>query len=780
MKKRLLVVLLLMGVAISFAQNTKTVTIGILADETSVENAPLLEKLQNEITAVVGQDAKVVFKDPIENGFDLDTAKSNYQNMEASDVDIILAFGVINNIALYQQKVYAKPVIVFGSVNSDFIDLPEDQKTSGINNIAYIIAPLSYSRDLDAFNSIYEYKKVGILVDDYLPEALPIKELFDTYFTDKESTYELISLPENGDISNVIGDIDAIYLAGGFDLSEVAFRKLVSTINKNQLPSFSANRKLDVEKGILATNQPETNIDQLFRRIALDVESIVNGTNPSELPMLLEYKNRLSLNFNTAKEIKFPLRYSMLGTVDIVGGENNYISENAYSLLDIVSGVIGRNLDLEAERKNVDLSSQDVKTAKSNFLPDISASATGTYTDPNLAEISFGEAPEFSTEGSIVLEQLIYSEAAAAGVTIQDNIQKAQQETYNAVELDAILNGSVAYFNALILKTNAQIQAQNLEVTKKNLQISEQNFQAGASGKSDVLRFRSELAQNMQTLIEAGNQLSQAYYTINQLMNNPIEMEIDVEDATISEGLFVNYSYDDFKEILDNPKLRPHLVDFLIEEGKKNAPELKNIGYNLEATRRNYRLNAAGRFVPTVALAGGYDLDISQSGIGASYPEGTPDIPDGYYYAALNISMPIFNQNTRNINKQTAKIQEDQLNIQKANVDLSIENNINSLVLDLTNEIANIEISKIAEEAAKESLDLTQNAYSQGAVPLIQLIDAQTNYLQSQIASANANYNYLLASMQLERAIGYFFLTNSEDNNQGFIQRARAFILSRN
>ncbi|TMM57075.1 TolC family protein [Maribacter algarum] len=780
MRKQFILLLFLLGTAISFAQRSKTVTIGILADEASVENAPLLEKLQNEITAVVGQDAKVVFKDPVENNFDLDTAKANYLALEASDVDIILAFGVINNIALYQQKTYAKPVIVFGSVNSDFIDLPEDQKTSGINNIAYIIAPLSYSKDLDAFNSLYEYKKVGILVDDYLPEALPIKELFDTYFADKDATYTLINLPENGDISNVIGDIDAVYLAGGFALSDAALKTLISTINENQLPSFSANRKQDVEKGILATNQPESNIDQFFRRLALDVESIVNGTNPSELPMLLEYKNRLSLNFNTAKEIKFPLRYSMLGTVDIVGGENNFISENAYSLLDIMNGVIGRNLGLEAERKNIDLSSQDVKTAKSNFLPDVSASATGVYLDPRVAEISGGANPEFSTSGTVGLNQLIYSEGAAAGITIQENLQKAQQETYNAAELDAVLNGSVAYFNALILKTNAQIQAQNLEVTKKNLEISEQNFEAGAAGKSDVLRFRSQLAQNMQTLIEAGNQLNQAYFTVNQLMNNPIDTEIDVEDAIISEGLFSNYKYQDFYDILDNPKLRPNLVDFLIEEAKNNAPELKNIGYNLAATQRNYRLNSAGRFVPTVALQGQYNLALSQSGAGSTPTAGIPVAPDGVYNFGLNVSLPIFNQNLRNINKQTAKIQEDQLNIQKSNIDLNIETNINALVLDLTNEIANIQISKIAEEAAKESLDLTQNAYSQGAVPLIQLIDAQTNYLQSQIASANANYNYLLASMQLERAIGYFFLLNSEDTNQAFIQRAQAFILSRN
>ncbi|WP_299187904.1 TolC family protein [uncultured Aquimarina sp.] len=780
MKNTTLLLLLIFAQLLGYSQSSKTVTISILSDKSTAKTTQLLTKLQNEIRSVVSPSATVIFKDVLENRFDIETAKSNYSTSINSDADIILAFGLINTIVIDKEEQYPKPIILFGSANSDFYDFPEGQKTSETDNITYLIAPFSYTKDLDVFRSLFDYKRIGIIIDDFMIKQLPVKKIFDDYFAKKDSSYQLILLNKDGSLSTDLKGLDAVYLTGGFYLNDIEFKTLIKSINSKKLPSFSAFSKEDVKKGILASNQPETNIDQFFRRIALNVEAIVEGSNPSELPILLEYKNKLSLNFNTAKEIKFPLRYSMLGTMDIVGGENDFISENTYSLLDIMNGLIGRNLELEAERKNIDLSTQDIKTAKSNFLPNISASTTGTYIDPKLAEVSFGEAPEFTTEGSVELEQLVYSEAAAAGVTVQNNLQKAQQETYNALELDAILNGSVAYFNALILKTNAQIQARNLEVTKKNLEISEQNFQAGAAGKSDIFRFRSELAQNMQTLIEAGNQLSQSYYTINQLMNNPIAMEIDVQDANISEGLFVNYRYDDFKEILDNPKLRPHLVHFLIEEAKKNAPELKNIGYNLEATRRNYKLNNAGRFVPIVALAGGYDLEISRSGIGSSYLEGTPDIPSGYYFAALKVSLPIFNQNTRNINKQTAKIQEDQLNIQKANINLSIENNINMLILDLTNEIANIQISKVAEDAAKESLILTQNSYREGAVPLIQLIDAQTNYLQSQIARANANYNYLLASMQLERSIGYFFLMNSEESNQDFIQRARAFILSKN
>ncbi len=780
MKNISIVFLLICIQFLGYSQSSKTVTIGILADTSTAETTSLLVKLQKEIKAVVGQSTTIVFKEVLENGFNSKTAKSNYQTVINSDADIILAFGLVNTIVIDKEEIYPKPMILFGSANSDFYDFPEGQQTSTVPNLTYLIISSSYTGDLDAFKSLYDYKKVGIVIDDFILELLPVEKLFDEYFAKNEGSYQLIPLQKDGSLNADFNDIDAIYLAAGFYLNDMEFKTLVTGINDKKLPSFSAYSKEDVEKGILASNQPETNMDQFFRRIALNVEAIVEGTNPSELPIYLDYKKKLSINANTAKQIGFPLRYSMLAIADFIGEDTDVNIGTSYTITDIMKGVVEKNLSLDAERKNIELSTQDVKTAKSSYLPNVTANANGVYLDPKVAEISNGANPEFSTSGNVTLEQVLYSEGAGANITISENIQKAQQETYNAAELDALLNASVAYFNALVLKTNVKIQNQNLQVTKKNLEIADQNFAAGASGKSDVLRFRSQLAQNTQSLINAENQKRQAFNTINQLMNTPIATEIDIDDAEIAVGIFKNYKYQDFLEILDDPKLRPALLDFLVEEAKNNAPELKNIDYNIEATQRSYRLNTLGRFIPTVALQGQYNLAISESGKGSTVPQGFPNTPDGTYNVGLNLSLPIFQQNQRNINKQTAKIQTDQLGIQKENIELSIEKNVNDVLLDMTNQIANIEISKVSEETAKESLNLTQNAYAQGAVPLIQLIDAQTNYLQAQLARATANYDYLLTAMQLERAIGYFFLMHTEASNQDFIQRANQYILNKN
>ena len=775
--KNLYLLLLVFG----FTQlNAQNITIGILADEPTERTQPLLENLKAQIAAVVGQSASLTFKEVLTNNFELDKATANYQQLLDNDTDIILSFGLINNIALYEEKTFPKPTIIFGSVNNDFINLPENQTTSGINNLSYLIAPISYKDDLEAFKEVFDYKNIGILIDDFALKTLPFKELFDAYFSKTDADYRLIPITEETTVIDELNEVDAVYLAGGFFKSKESLDKLIAGINTKKLPSFSAFDTKTVEQGILATHQPETNIAQFFRRIALNVEAIISGTNASELPLLIDYKKKLTINYTTARKIELPIKYSMLAKADFIGTEDAVDTEVSLSILDIMKEVVSDNLTLEAERKSIALAQQDVATSKTSFLPDVTASATGIYLDPRVSEISGGANPEFSTSGSVVANQLIYSESAAANISIQKNLQKAQVETYNTAQLDALLNATIAYFNTLILKTNARIQNENRKVTKRNLELAEQNFEAGASGKSDVLRFKSQLAQNTQSLIEAGNQLQQSYFTINQLLNNKIASKIDVIDAELSQGVFKDYSYQDFYALLDNPKLQTTLVEFLVEEAKKNAPELKNIDYNLKVTERTFDLNDYGRFIPTVSLQGQYNLAIAEWGTGSSLPPGAVTGPDGTYNIGLNVSLPIFQQNTQNINRQTAKIQEDQLLIQRSNIDLTIEKNVNDIILDLVNQIANIEISKIAEESAKESLDLTQNAYQQGAIPIIQLIDAQTNYLQTQLASATAIYNYLITSMQLERAIGYFFLMHTDAENDDFLQRAQQYILSKN
>ncbi|MET1257994.1 TolC family protein [Flagellimonas sp. DF-77] len=761
----------------AFAQTKPTYRVGVLFDQRTTELEPLIVKLTNEIKAVVGEDATIEFPADrfLENDFDIDAARSNYDRLIQDDTDIILAFGVVNNAIISPLAEHKKPTILFGAVNSDLITLDLTKESSGIENFTYLIESESYRTDLAKFKALSNFSNLGIAIEAPIADILPFKETFDAELAELGADYTLIPFNDLNDILAGLEGIDALYMAGGFFLSRDDTKALAKACIDAKIPSFTSNGPQDVEIGLFATFQAAENLDQFFRRIALTIESYVTGTPLSEMPIYIDYTSRLTINYNTAEAIGVPIKYSLIGETDFVGEFKNVLSNKEYDLLTVINDALENNLSIRSEQKSVDLSIQDVKTANSNYLPSLTASGTATYVDPDLAVVSNGQNPEFSTAGNLTLNQTLFSEAANANISIQKKLQKAQEEDFNAAQLDLIFDASNAYFNTLILKANTQIQVRNVDLTKRNLDIATQNFDAGQAGKSDMLRFRSELAQNTQTMVEAINQLEQGFLALNQVLNNPTDYEIDVADVELSKGIFEQYKYDELFGLLDNPTLREPFIAFLIEEAMKNAPELRAIGYNLEATDRNVKLNGYGRFLPTLAVQGQYNSTFSRSGAGSTAPAGF-GLVDNSYNAGLSLSIPLINQNQSNINRQTAIIQKEQLEINKDNIELGIAVNVRSGVLNLVNQISNIELSKISEETAQEALELTQTSYSNGAVNIVQLLDAQNNYLNAQLARTNAVYNFLINALQLERFMGYYFLLNTEEANNAFRQRFFEFL----
>jgi len=176
-------------------------------------------------------------------------------------------------------------------------------------------------------------------------------------------------------------------------------------------------------------------------------------------------------------------------------------------------------------------------------------------------------------------------------------------------------------------------------------------------------------------------------------------------------------------------------------------------------------------------LQGQYNHTFSRDGKGTNYPTGFAGPPDGYYNLGVQVNLPIFQKNQRNINRQKSFIQREQLNFQKDETIVSIKKNVNDIILSILSQYSSIELSQVSTEAAKESLELMQVAYSNGAIGITSLIDSQQAYFQAQQQQANATYNFQLSILQLERIMSYFFILHSEEENQAFISRVKEKIL---
>ena len=780
MKNKIILLILLFSSIASLGQQQKDYHIAILGDKQIPETILLLKQLKEEIKSVVGQSANIVFKDSfvLLNDLNLEKAKNNYQNMlESKDVDLILSFGSVNNFVIAKNKTFPKPVILFGAINDDFITFPEGQVTSNTPNLTYILTPQSYKRDLLQFKEIFPYQKIGIVLDKYLTDIYPVKNTLDEIFKDIDSDYILIPINQVSDLDGQLESLDAIYLSGGIFFTKNEQIALVQKFNDKKLPTFTSIDKYFSDCGILLTSQPVNNLDQFFRRIALNIEAAVNGDNLSHLPIYLDIDSKLSLNIETAFQINFPLKYSFLLQTNIVGNAKRLSSQKRYSLPDVMHQVLEQNLNLKAEQKNIELSAEEVKLSKSEYLPNLSASASGTHIDPDLAEVSNGSNPEYSTSGNIKLEQVIFSEQASANIKIQKELEKATKESYNSSEKNAILDAGIAYYSALIAKANFLINDENLRVTRKNYEIAQQKYDAGQTGKSDVLRWKSELARATQSIVNGYTSLNQSFNELNQILNNPIGLKIDVFNTEENELGRTKREHWKFFNLLDDPFLREKFTHFVEELAIENAHELKALQYNISATKRLETLYQRSKFLPTVGFQGQYNHTFTRDGKGSTYPIGFSGAPDGHYNLGVQVTLPIFQKNQRNINRQKSFIQREQLNFQKDEAIVSIKKNVNDMILSILSQYSSIELSQVSTEAAKESLELMQVSYSNGAIGITSLIDSQQAYFQAQQQQANATYNFQLSILQLERIMSYFFILHSEEENQAFINRVKEKIV---
>ncbi len=765
------------------AQTKQSYNIGFIFD-TLPENAEiLLVQMQNEIRSVVGQDATINFPESgiYVNNLSLDTARDNFEAINANpDVDIILAFGVLNNMVILGNEAHDKPTILFGTITREFKSESLSDETSGIHNLSLILTSQSITQDLSLFNELINFRRVGIVFEDYLMDVLPVEETIASITDSLGVDYSIINYNTIDEIIEGFDEVDAVYFANTFFLTEDEVSRLAQEMIDRRIPSYTSSGSREVELGIMASNQTDDNLDQFFRRIALNIEAIVNGQNPSELPTYLATTEQLVLNFNTASLIGGPLKYSLIYDTQIIGEFKNVLSEKDYSLIELLNEARERSLALQVSNLDVELSNQDVRSAVSDMFPNLESSVTTSMIDPELARASNGQNPEFSTTGNLTLSQVVYSQNILTNIYIQRALKDAQVSTNRNDELDVILEAANAYFNALIARSNLEITVQNLEVTRRNLQIAQQNYEAGLTGKSDVLRFQSQMAQDAQTMVETVSLLEFSFSEINRVLNYPLDREIDILPIDFTNEIFTELDLEKLSNFLDDISFREIFIRFLVQEAIKESPELKALNKQLEVAQASVRLANTGRFIPDVALQGQYNYTFSRSGEGSTYPTGFIAPPDGYYTVGLSFSLPIFQQNKQNINLQIAKITSTQIELLIEQTERNIERQVENNALDALNQISNLQLSEISLESAAENLDLIQTSYSNGAVSIIQLIDAQTNLLNAQISNNNALYNFMLSVLRLERSLGYFFFEKDVSERDAFKNRMEAFLLGNN
>jgi outer membrane protein TolC len=221
------------------------------------------------------------------------------------------------------------------------------------------------------------------------------------------------------------------------------------------------------------------------------------------------------------------------------------------------------------------------------------------------------------------------------------------------------------------------------------------------------------------------------------------------------------------------------LTEFLTQEAKQKSTEIRQIDASIAALERSSKSIRRQRFLPVFALGAEFDYFFSRSGAGSNAVGlyGQPvEMEDSQWFVGLSANLPLFKGGEIMLQSQQTKIEIMKLEKQKTNLVQNIEMNVRAKVLDLALSVANLELSRQSADFAGKSYDMVQDAYSKGAVSIVELTDAQTNAFNAEVAASNSIYDFHKNLLRTQRAISDFLVTKSSAEVMDFSKRFKDYL----
>jgi len=751
------------------------VTIGIISDGPHKDLAEFSETIQAEIRQLLEIRYEVNFrierKDPNTNNLE-----AVYQTMvDDPEVDFIIVSGLIGSSMMLLQNEFPKPCHAAFIIDGEMMSAPLlDNGTTGVRNFSYTTIPTDPERDLNLFNKIFDYKKVGIVVGNLDRQY---DDVFTPYFKEildeDGKQFEFIHL-DNYESELAASGVDALYYTVFGQMDDEEIVALIDRNNQRGLPSFAMMGRETVELGALAGLAPSTSFDVRARRIAINVMKALDGSDPATFPVeIIANETDFVVNMLTAEKLRIYPPFDLMSDADLLNVTEQF-TDKVYTLQTAILESLAENLDIQVASYDLLLADKDVMLAASRYLPQGVVSLAGSGVDPKIHNNPlFGKAP-FGLSADAGINQTFLSVDAISNIVIAKLLKELQQEEFRQVELDIIFQSANAYLNILLARSNVRIQNENVSVTRSNLNISEKKVSVGYSGEADKLRWESQFALNKIDLNDAVTNLRSSRYILNRYLNNEIKEPFRTEDLDLSGNILI-VADDEIVQWLVDPLSVEKFTDFLVEEGLMNLPELKQIESALEIQEKSIKWAKASFAAPDIS--GNFGLQYNFYNTGANSDALTFDRP--YWSSGVTMSLPISTGGQKFIRKQQLQIGEDQLNDQYENAQKLLEQQIRSNMEDVSAAFTRMTLSREAAEASRKSLTIAQDSYSKGLSNITTLIDFQNASLQAEQLESASTYQFFVNFLSVERSIGFYYFLATDEERTSFKERLEEFMLTR-
>jgi outer membrane protein TolC len=443
-----------------------------------------------------------------------------------------------------------------------------------------------------------------------------------------------------------------------------------------------------------------------------------------------------------------------------------------YTLERAVAIALRNNRQLAVSQYDLEVANKQVSEAYGALFPEIDGTASmqrnlelpsaflpRIFIDPDadpdeLIAVTFGADNQWNA--GLTVNQPLFDAGVFVGVGTAGAFRSLAQEGLRGAAQGVATSTRIAYLNVLLAQEAVRVTQNSIERVRQTLEETQALNRAGLASDYDVLRLEVQLANIEPNLRRAGNEVDEA--------RRVLAIEMGIGDGE-SAAAFGELHQIDLSAGAENSEDNTALLTFagVPDAVVARLDELEVVALthrtDLEQARMQRELEEARvqyertQMFPRLSAFFNWALQAQENGALNFFGE-NPDQRFTTSAVGVQLEVPIFSGGRRWNRVEQRKIGVRQAEEQVADLRQRAANEVQTVLADLTEAHSRAEAQRQAVAEAQRGFDIVTTEYLAGTQPRLEVTEAELALRQAEQNYALAIYDYLVAQVRLDLAVG--------------------------
>ncbi len=318
-------------------------------------------------------------------------------------------------------------------------------------------------------------------------------------------------------------------------------------------------------------------------------------------------------------------------------------------------------------------------------------------------------------------------------IKMSDIELEAVNESARASKISLYSQVTKAYYGILMAQDSYEVIMKSYKNTIENAKIIYNKYKQGTTSEFEWIRADVQVKNAMSNLVSAESGVNLSKLQLKMLMGVDMFIEIKVE-GKLSD--FESTMYGDVMTI-DTTKL-------------KNNSDLKQFVIQQKQLNQSLKIHEAS-LLPVLAASFNYQF-MSMANDSGTFAKSQKVFPMSTL--GVSLSIPIFQGGSKYYKSKQIKVQLNELDFQKANLERGIQLQAITFMDNIKKSLKKIESNKEGLRQAEKAMSISNKMYEVGSSTYLDLSNAQLAYIQAGLMYNQSIFDYLSSKADLEKLLG--------------------------